>query len=76
MTDVNHVAEIEFLHKRSEIVRVRVHVIARPRLTRSSVTAAIVRDTSIAVLAEKRHLVFPGVGVQRPAVLEHDRLTP
>jgi len=31
-------------------------------------------DTAIAVGRQEDHLTFPGIGVERPAVTEHDRL--
>src|SRR5262249_8598586 len=40
----------------------------------AAVTAPVVRDDSIAVRAEKEHLVVPGIAAQRPAVAEDDGL--
>ena len=38
-------------------------------------TAPVMRHDAIAVLKEKRHLVVPVIGRQRPAVAEHNGLT-
>ena len=37
--------------------------------------ATVVGDATVSVLRQKEHLVFKGVGVERPAVTEDDRLT-
>src|SRR5262249_35249199 len=51
------------------------HVVAVPGLAGAAMAATIVRDTPIPTQAEKHHLVFPGIGAQRPAVAEDDRLS-
>src|ERR1700693_324592 len=56
-----------------QIVGVRIHVIAVPRLVRSAMTAAVMRDDTISVLAEENHLCVPCVRIERPTVREHDR---
>ena len=38
-------------------------------------SAAVVRDTAIAALGQKEHLVFEGIRRERPAVAEDDCLT-
>ena len=48
VTDVNRLAKIERLDQREEIVRIRVHLVAAPRLARSSVATPIVSDAAIA----------------------------
>ena len=75
MADVDGVLQIQCFHERGEIVGIGVHVVAVPRLTGSAVAAAIVRDAAVAVEAEEDHLVFPGVGAERPAVAEDDGLS-
>jgi len=65
--------EHEREEQRGEIVRVRVHVVARPRLAGAPVPAAIVGDDAVPVLREEHHLVLPRVGVQGPTVREGDR---
>ena len=75
VADVDRVLQIERLDQRREIVGVGVHLVAVPRLARSAVAAAVVRDAAVAVRGEEHHLVFPGVGAERPAVAEDDRLS-
>src|SRR5690242_2839963 len=74
MADVDRVAHTERLGERREVVGVGVQIVAGPRLARAAVAAAIVRDDSIAAVAEKQHLVVPRVRAQRPAMAEYDRL--
>jgi hypothetical protein len=73
--DVDRVLEIERGDERRQIVGVGIHLIAAPRLTRASVAAAVMSDAAVATRREKDHLVFPGIGRQRPAVTEDDRLS-
>ena len=75
MTDMNRIAQVQFLGECREVVSVRVHVVAGPRLARPSVAAAIVRDAAIAVRRDKEHLVCPRIGAERPSMTEHDRLS-
>ena len=75
VTHVDCVAQIQRLGERREIVGVGIHLIAVPWLAGSTVTAAVVRDTAVAVEAQKHHLVFPGVRAQRPAVAEDHGLS-
>ena len=72
---MNRVAKIERSHQLGEIIGVGVQVLSSPRLTRSSMTSAIVRDAPIAASGKKYHLIFEGVGVERPPMAEHDWLT-
>ena len=44
-------------------------------LGRAAVAATVVGDHAVAVLHEEHHLGVPVVGTERPAVVEHDRLT-
>jgi hypothetical protein len=75
VADVDHVAEVELLHKLCEVVGIGVHVVAVPGLTGTAVSATIMRDAAISLRSQKEHLVLEGVGAQRPAVTEHHRLT-
>ena len=45
-----------------------------PGLARPAMTAAVVRDTAIALRSEEEHLVFEGVRTQRPAMAEDNGL--
>ena len=73
MADQRGIAHVERVEQCREIVGIRVHVVAGERLSRPAVTAPVVRDHAVAVLHEEQHLCVPCVGVQRPAVREHDR---
>ena len=74
VADVDRVLQVERFDERRQVVGVGVHVVAVPGLARSAVAAAVVGDAAIAVGGQKDHLVFPGVGAQRPAVAEDDGL--
>jgi hypothetical protein len=74
MADVDRVLEVERLHHRREVVRVRVHVIAVPGLAGAAVAATVVGDATVAVRGQEEHLVLKRVRGQRPAVAEDDRL--
>lgn len=74
MADEHGVFEVEVLDDGEEIVRVSVHVVAVPGLARSSVTATIVGDDSVAMLSQEEHLVLPVVAVEGPAMAENDWL--
>ena len=73
MTDERDTSHIEGVQHAGEVVGVRVHLIAVPRLARSTVTAAIVRDHAATVLGEEQRRGFPPVGVQRPTVTQEHR---
>jgi len=68
VADEDDVAEVERVEERREIVRVRVHVVAGPRLARAAVAAAVVGDDAMAALGHEHHLQIPRVGRQRPAM--------
>src|SRR5882757_3009393 len=74
MPNMNGVLEIELLDEFCEIVGVRVHVVAVPRLARTSVAAAVMSNASKATGGEIEHLVFERIGAERPAVAEDHRL--
>src|SRR5437867_13049442 len=46
-----------------------------PGLARAAMPAAIMGDASVAVRGQEEYLVLEGVGAQRPAMAEDDRLT-
>jgi hypothetical protein len=74
MTDVNRIAEVEMHRKRRDVGGIVVHVMAINRLAGSTVTAAIMSNHTIAFVEKVKHLAFPIVGRQWPAVVEDDRL--
>src|SRR5581483_6977176 len=70
MPYVNRVMDIELMYDRVEVVGIRVHIVAVEGLRRAPMAAAIVRDAPIATRRQEVHLIFPGVGVERPAMAE------
>ena len=75
VADVDRVLQVERLDQRREVVGVGVHVVAVPRLAGAAMAAAVVRDAAVAACGQEDHLVFPGVGAQRPAVAEDHGLS-
>ena len=75
MADVERVLQVERFDERREVVGIGVHVIALPRLARTAVPTPVMGDAAIAVRREKEHLVLEGVGGERPAMTEDDRLS-
>jgi hypothetical protein len=73
--DERDVAQVELLDQLSQVVGVRVHLVAVPRLRRAAVATAVMRDRAEAVLGQEQLLRLPAVRVKRPAVAEHDRGT-
>src|SRR5271166_2513332 len=65
------ILKVEFFGEGGEIVGVGVHLVAVPGLSRPAVAAPVVRDDSIATLAEEQHLSVPVVRAERPSVTEH-----
>jgi hypothetical protein len=37
-------------------------------------TAAVMRDDAVSILGQEEHLILEGIGTERPAVTEDDRL--
>src|SRR5205823_11283838 len=75
VADMDRMAQIQRFDERGDIVGVRVHVVAVPRLARATVAAAVGGDAAVSAGAQKQHLVFPGVGAQRPAMAEDHGLS-
>src|SRR6476469_8745138 len=61
-------------HEIGHIISPVIDIVAVPRLARSPMPAAIVRDTAKSLSGEKVHLIVPGVRGERPAMTEDDRL--
>src|SRR5258708_39380833 len=72
---MNGVLQVEFLDEFRHVVRVRVHLITFPRLAGATMPAAVMRDTAVAAVGKKQHLVFEGVGAQGPSVAKYHRLS-
>src|SRR6266404_538440 len=58
-----------------EIVCIRVHFVAVPRLVGAPVPPPVMRDDAIAMLPKERHLPVPVVRGQWPAMRKHDRVS-
>ena len=71
---MHRIFQLKLLGEFGEIVGVGVHVVAAPRLTRSTVTSTVVRDTSIPARRQEEHLIFKRIRGQRPAVAEYHGL--
>ena len=56
------------LEELEQVLRVGVHFVTVPRLAGSAVTATIVGNAPIAFGGEEKHLLFPVVRAQRPAM--------
>jgi hypothetical protein len=65
------VLQIEFFDERGQVIRVRVHLVAIPRLAGAAVASAVVGNGAIAFLGEKQHLRVPRVRIQWPSMREH-----
>src|SRR5690606_25993200 len=74
MSDEDDVAQVESLDQLGEIIGVGFHIVAVPRLARSTVAAPVVANRAKAVGCHGQHLGFPSIGVEGPAVAEDDRL--
>jgi len=72
VADERGAVQAERFDELRQIVGVRVHVVAVPWLARTAVAATIVGDAAIAVERQVDHLVFPRIGVERPAMAEDD----
>jgi hypothetical protein len=58
----------------SQVISTGVQIVAIPWLTGSAVAKAVVVDAAVSVGCQEKHLVFEGIGIEGPAVAEHDRL--
>src|SRR5437660_6866010 len=68
---VDSVLQVKLFSEGCEIVGVGVHLVAIPRLGGTTVPSPVMRDDSIALLAEEQHLSVPVVCSERPPVTEH-----
>jgi hypothetical protein len=74
VTDVNRILEAEVLDDSGRVGSVVVHVVPVAHLGGATVAASVMRDDSIPVSQEEKHLGVPVVGGEWPAVVEDDRL--
>src|ERR1700685_3566481 len=76
MPDKCSLSKVKRFDEIRQIVGVGIHVIAVPRLLRSAMTAAVMRNDTISVLAEENHLCVPCVRTERPTVARTRRAVP
>lgn len=74
VADMDCVFQVERFEERRKIVGIGIHVVAVPRLARSAMATAVMSDGAETMGGEKHHLIFPGVGTQRPAMAKDDGL--
>src|ERR1700732_345344 len=60
--------EIEHLEQGLQIIGEGVVLVTIPWLSRAAEATTVMSDDPIAMFGEKQRLVFPAIGVQRPAV--------
>ena len=72
MTDQGGARQVQRGYQGGQVIGIGIHVVAVERLAGAAMAAPVVRDDAIAVRGQIKHLVFPGVGRQRPAVAEDD----
>src|SRR5712692_11014423 len=68
---MDRVLKVKLFSQSREIVGVGVHLVTFPRLGGTAVTSPVMRDDSIALLAEEQHLSVPVIRGERPAMTEH-----
>src|SRR5216683_5826021 len=68
---MDRVLKAKLFSQSREIVGVGVHLVTFPRLGGTAVTSPVMRDDSIALLAEEQHLSVPVIRGERPAMTEH-----
>src|SRR5271169_4381953 len=74
VSHMDRVLEVKLFCEGCEIVGIRVHLVSVPGLLGAAVSLPVMRDHSIATLAEEQHLSVPVVRGEWPSVTEHDRL--
>src|SRR6266851_4829108 len=74
MADMNGILEIELLDELCEVVGVGVHVVAGPRLARTSVAAAVMCDATVSARSQKERLILERIRGERPTMAENYRL--
>jgi hypothetical protein len=70
--DQDRVLQVERLDQLRQIVGVRVHLVAVPRLARAAMAAPVVGDDAAAGGRRVQHLGLPAVRSERPAVAQDD----
>src|ERR1039457_6172493 len=67
--------EVERFHESREVISVGFHVVASPGLAGAAMATTVMGDRAIAVGCQEDHLGLPAIGIQWPAVAEHDGLS-
>src|SRR4030095_7337290 len=74
MADVNGVAQIQMFDDRRGVWSAVVHVMTVAHLARPAMAAPVMSNDPIPLPEEVEHPSVPGIGAQRPAMMEDDRL--
>src|SRR5262252_5019060 len=74
MADVHSIPEIKMLNNGRGVRRIVIHVMTIADLRRAAVSTAVMRDDSIPLRKEVKHLGIPIVRGQRPSVMEDNGL--
>src|ERR1700735_5212108 len=72
---MDRVFQVEMVHQGGAIGRIGVHVVTEIGLGRPSMATTVMRNDAVSAQLEEQHLAVPIVCAERPAVVEHDRLT-
>src|SRR5207249_1034930 len=75
VTNVDRILQIQRFDERREVVSVRVHVVAVPRLAGAAMPAPVMGNAAVASRGQEEHLVFEGICAERPTVAEDDWLS-
>jgi hypothetical protein len=68
MANVDRILEVEMRRDRRKVIGVVIHIVTVRRLTRASVTTAIMCNDAEAMTQEEHHLRVPIIAGQRPTV--------
>src|SRR5207249_2039585 len=75
MADVNRILQVEMVGDGLQIVGIMVHVMSAAGLSGATMSAPISRNDAETFAEEKKHLRVPIIRRERPAVIEHNRLS-
>jgi hypothetical protein len=73
--DTTRIFEAKCFDELREIIGIRVHVVAVPRLAGSAMAAAIMGDAAVAARGQEKHLILKRIAAERPTVTENHGLT-
>jgi hypothetical protein len=72
MAHQHDVLQIKGFDQLGEIVGVGVHVITLPRLTGPPMTPAVSSNAAVALVDQKKHLIFKGIRVEAIRMIKND----